>query len=405
MNSTKIKKLPFFKLHIGTDPEFFLKKAGKIVGSEKYIPEDGLRGNASGYSAKVIVDGVQAELNPVGSFCRELLANQIGSGFLALREHFKATKLKAKVVCSQTVEISKKEMDSLSDKSKQLGCTPSLNIYDADASVGVADPSRLFKRSAGGHIHLGCLNGVPVKEADDIFKKIYREQPERVVQMLDIVCGNTCVLLDRDNSNRERRQYYGRAGEYRLPNHGLEYRTLSNFWLNSYTLMSLATSLARLAVLIVYDTEKNKNTVERQILDAVTQYDIIKAINENDFDIAKANFDKIKNILAQACDPEEIEVMDSWTRTTVKRKKYTYQDPPFTTETLTAIDKFIETVNKKGLKHYFGQDMKDPIKHWIGRVGVGRGNREFMGWESFVKNKLLVKKIDKKVGISLTQGV
>ena len=82
-------------------------------------------------------------------------------------------------------------------------------------------------------------------------QKALHEDPLLAVKILDIVVGNTCVIMDRAPSQVERRKVYGRAGEYRLPAHGIEYRTLSNFWLRSYQLTHLVFSLARFAINIL----------------------------------------------------------------------------------------------------------------------------------------------------------
>jgi hypothetical protein len=42
-----------------------------------------------------------------------------------------------------------------------------------------------------------------------------------------------------------RRVFYGRAGEYRLPTYGIEYRVLSNFWLCAPPIAHLVLDLAR----------------------------------------------------------------------------------------------------------------------------------------------------------------
>lgn len=370
-------------IYLGADPEFFFKLKGKIVGSEKIIPPNGT--DKSGEGA-VVRDGIQGELQIGGSYCREILANHIAYAFRNLNQWLTDTKelSKTKIMISQQVEVTKAEMDSLSDNSKQLGCMPSLNIYNSKATVGVDDPMNMRKRTGGGHIHIGCPNGFKVSASDPVWKKLFRTEPQRVVQMLDIIAGNTCVLIDRDKGNIERRKQYGRAGEYRLPSHGLEYRTLSNFWLQSYTLMSLATSLVRLAVSIVYSTEKHESTLEKEILELVNQEDVTKAINENNFDLAKANFDKIKHILADAFKQRKVTVQFYGVTSTEMRTDYV--DPPFTTKNLAKFEHFIAKTKSKGLKYWQKEELKDPMLYWLKRIGVATAPKPQYGWESFLSN-------------------
>jgi len=101
---------------------------------------------------------------------------------------------------------------------------------------------------------------------------------------MDIVAGNTCVLVDRDESNAKRRVIYGRAGEYRIKKYGIEYRVLSNFWLKGYVLWSMATALLRNAVGIYRAGLADE---------LISKFDIKKvrdAINNNDKHLALENF-------------------------------------------------------------------------------------------------------------------
>jgi len=348
-----MKKIKRAGIYLGCDPEFFFEKEGKIIGAEKVLPEGGLGTYGNG---QVIIDGVQGELNPNPSQCRESLAYFLSNCFSALG---KSLPQKVKVVCPQTVQVSKKELSELKPENRRLGCSPSSNLYQNGITVGVDDPSNFLTRSAGGHVHIG-MSGTGADR--DIMKK----SPDRIIRMLDIIVGNFCVMIDRDKGNKKRRQHYGRAGEYRLPSHGIEYRTLSNFWLKSYTLMSMVMSFARLAVSIVtYDEE-----TEQKILSLVKTEDIIKAINNNNYRLARKNYNKIKDILVKICDENEYNPYDGTG----------YQNPPISSEMLPMIEFFIDTVNEHGLDYWFKKDFKDVVQHWI---NYREGGRHY-GWESFI---------------------
>lgn len=271
----------YFKIFLGSDPEFFYKKDGKVIGAEKVLGQlpNKQIGLGFGDSGKVIIDGVQAELNPTASDCRESHLFFVGN---LLRDVRKKLPPGVTAHFDQLVDIDKSEMESLSKNCQQFGCTPSFNVYGAQ-EVEVRDASKYFKRSAGGHIHLGYNN--------DMVRATGILEPSKLVPILDIIVGNTCVLLDRSEGNKERRKNYGRAGEYRTPKYGIEYRTLSNFWLDNYIVAHLVFGLCRQAVNYV------ANGMDKEILRLVDQKDIIKAINENDFDLALENFKKIVPIL------------------------------------------------------------------------------------------------------------
>lgn len=317
---------------IGCDPEFFFTKDGKIVGAERVLPENGIKSKKS----TIIIDGVQAELNPTPHIERADLGNEIADCFRKLR----ATMLmnKVKIDFSTTVTVDEKELESLSDKAKQFGCAPSKSASGAKAMT-IKDASKYLYRSAGGHLHLGnYANNVEVQAVLD--------NPEYLVPILDIIVGNTCVLLDRSEGNIERRKVYGRAGEYRTPPHGVEYRTLSNFWLQSYQLMDLVTGLARQSIQICADGYAEK------IRGAVNMDEVVKAINENDFDLAKSNFMKVLPILLEI---------------TPKANIF-----PIHKGNVTEFGHFID----KGIEYWFGND---PMKNWVSlRRGKEVGFGEYL---------------------------
>lgn len=326
---------------LGCDPEFFFKQDGEIIGAEKVLPKTGLKAGDS----KFIIDGVQAELNPRPSTCREILGTELRSCFMALLVEMKKTKgLSADF--SRTVEISKENLAQLDEAAKKFGCAPSMSIYKKIAGINISkvDPLKYRKRAAGGHIHIGHAGKSPITASDlkVPYTRLYKalaEDHERTVEMLDIICGNTCVLIDRDKGNIERRKLYGKAGEYRLPVHGLEYRTLSNFWLTSYQTLSLAFGLVRTAVNMMSDV--NADLFYKELTSCVNQSDIHKAINNNDADLAMKNFMAIEKVLL-----EIVPATGRW---------------PINSVNIKAFHHFVDKVQSDGLEYWFKQDV---MSHW-----------------------------------------
>jgi hypothetical protein len=262
------------KPRFGTDPEAFFTKGGHIIGSEKIIPERGLRE----YTGKVVRDGVQFELNPISAHEVSELGRNISGLFGAVQK--RVDKQKGVSFCFDgLVEVSRKELDSLSPGCRVLGCMPSYNAYE-ERPIQV-DPIQYRKRSSGGHIHTGISD-----------KALFAER-RRAVPVYDILVGNTCVLLDRDPGAAERRQNYGRAGEFRLPDHGLEYRTTSNFWLRDFTLMSFTFGLAHIAHTVALQSFNGDQTLWNDLAKVVNIKRIVQAIDTNDFTLALKNFKRI----------------------------------------------------------------------------------------------------------------
>lgn len=335
-----MEKLIYYPVTFGCDPEFFFSKDGRIIGAEKVLPEEGLvyksgdllgnpedgRHTSIGTDpSKIIIDGVQAELNPRPNICRANLGNEIACCFKKLAGFVKDKK-GINIDFYQTIKLDKEDMDVLSDKSKKFGCMPSKNAHNGGKESRMSVDASVYQyRSAGGHIHLGSKLG------DKIVKEVLA-QPERIIKLMDVIVGNTCVLIDRDAGNIERRKVYGRAGEFRTPKHGVEYRTLSNFWLRSYQLMSLVMGLARVAVIIV------ANNRDDEFLKLVDMEDITEAINKNDFKLALSNFKKIEKLWCELMpnNTEQFEIAG---------------------DTMPLFKHFV----KMGLDHWFKEA---PLKHW-----------------------------------------
>jgi hypothetical protein len=340
----KIKKYP---LKMGCDPELFINLNNKVIGSEKVLVEDKVKTNGD----KITKDGVQVEFNPQPQTCRAYLGNHIRLSFIDLVEMLQNKGME--INFNQVVTVSKKEMDSLSDKAREFGCAPSNNFYTGSVSVIGKDPKKYKKRSAGGHIHIGTSYDKSYNK-EDLEVDYPHFEPSRIIPVLDIIVGNTCVLLDRDKGNVERRKTYGRAGEYRVPDKGrIEYRTLSNFWLKDYKLMSFVMGLARYAYSIVV------SNLDSILIKKVNMKDIQRAINKNSFNDALNNWKYVKDFIMIYTSPSYV------------------NDFPLCQDTVHLFEFFVA----KGLDFWFPKN--EIVKRWTAEW-EGHGN----GWESFLKDKV-----------------
>lgn len=91
-----------------------------------------------------------------------------------------------------------------------FGCEPDFNAWSGEANTKPAPPHE-HMRSAGGHIHVET-----------------NKDPVHVVKMMDLFLSVPAVLMDE---GVERKQLYGKAGAHRPKPYGVEYRSLSNFWI------------------------------------------------------------------------------------------------------------------------------------------------------------------------------
>jgi len=94
-------------------------------------------------------------------------------------------------------------------------------------------------RTTGGHLHIGT--------------ELAKDQIQSVmlVRMLDLFLGIPSLFIDHDPSSQKRKKLYGRAGRYRQPRHGIEYRSLSSFWLSSPSLVELVHQICAFVIKFV----------------------------------------------------------------------------------------------------------------------------------------------------------
>lgn len=244
----------------GSDPELFVvSKDNEMVPSQAVLDKD---------TVMVKKDGFQIELNPNSHSCRQSSATYIN---YALQEAHRLAQAKGYKLSFKVGHIVSDDVWSkVSMMLKRFGCNPTVNAHEKNFKRVTGLRERF--RAGGGHIHLGFT----LKATSDVNK---------LVTLMDIMVGNTFVLLDRDPDNARRRKNYGRAGEYRLKSYGLEYRVLSNFWMKKYVLWSTATGLLRQAIEVF-----NMPKLADDLLSRVDIKKVRDAINNNDKDLAMENF-------------------------------------------------------------------------------------------------------------------
>lgn len=127
-------------------------------------------------------------------------------------------------------------------------------------------------RSAGGHISVGWDNPT-------------QEQQLNMVKAMDATVGLESVLLDDDT---ERKKLYGKAGCFRFREYGIEYRSLSNFWIKTNESLQWSWNTTMKAINLV-----NSNKIEE--VKELGDY-IVEAINTNNKELAQELLNKIEII-------------------------------------------------------------------------------------------------------------
>jgi len=129
-------------------------------------------------------------------------------------------------------------------------------------------------------------------------------KPLQTVKFIDLFTAIPSVLLDPGEGGKARRELYGKAGSFRYTPYGLEYRTLSNYWMADIALFALVTGLSRFAINLSGAVLMKNNACELRLLKAGRQVlrwlnketnlsKLQQAINENDFNLAKEIYNEI----------------------------------------------------------------------------------------------------------------
>ena len=239
---------------LGYDPEVFLENGtGEVIPAFMFLPK-------KTSETLTFWDGFQAEFIPDENLV--CLANSTDAAnkglqqILALARLFDKT---ARFSQKSVVAISSAALANASDEHVNFNCNPSLNVYETFVPV-LDDPRALNIRFAGGHLHFGHQR---LQQSDTI---------KKVVKLLDAISGVMSVSIAEGLDTALRRQYYGRAGEYRLTPWGFEYRVLSNYWLLHPQLMHLTFDIARMVISfslndggLVWDAteEETRNTINK----------------------------------------------------------------------------------------------------------------------------------------------
>ena len=111
-----------------------------------------------------------------------------------------------------------------------------------------------------------------------------------MLRYIDVYVGLPSILYDTD---AERRKLYGKAGCFRLQPYGFEYRTLSSYWIGNESRLRFIWKQLEYAL---YSYERGTRLPD--------PYDVIKAINENNIELAKAIIETYELIHPRNVKPE-----------------------------------------------------------------------------------------------------
>ena len=230
---------------IGTDVELFAKKGKKFVSSIPFIGsfDTGTKHNPIKFKGGHTLqrDNVATEFaTKVANNDKEFVRNIRVALKEAVNYVPKGTELQAiSSVIFDNDELSHPE-------AFEFGCDPDFNAWnDGDINPRPC-AANMNLRTAAAHIHIGhpFLKGMKNKI--------------RMIKMMDCYCGMMSVILDSSPESLRRKELYGKAGAFRPTSYGVEYRTLSNFWIKSPEIVSTIYFLTHNALKSLYQNQDKK---------------------------------------------------------------------------------------------------------------------------------------------------
>lgn len=210
---------------VGADPELFMRHPdnGDFVSAHDRIPGTKWEPHKVPFGA-VQVDGTALEFNIDPAYSVDEFVHNLQAVRKTMADMVPGYNVVAEPVARFEPEYFKFTVPS---SAKELGCMPDFNGWTEEVNPR-PDPQGEPIRTAAGHIHIGWGEGFDVEDRDHFL------QCCKVARQLDYYLGMYSLLWDKDGT---RRQLYGKAGAFRPKPYGMEYRVLSNRWLDSEALM------------------------------------------------------------------------------------------------------------------------------------------------------------------------
>lgn len=250
---------------VGSDAEVILKdKSGKyrsaigLIGGSKTNP----RPTKHGF---VQEDNVLAEFNVNPSRSEQEFILNTKMILADLNEIIQPLDFSVDIKASALFEL-----DQLTHPLALLaGCEPDYDAWDlVPNEKPELEGTQL--RSCGGHVHVSFDNA----NNDPMHRP-------NLVRVLDLVAAIPAVIMDTDT---RRRSLYGKAGCHRPKSvdngdayDGVEYRTLSNFWLRNERTMGWVYRTVDRAVTDFSELLKAANAMRGEIVDTINMGNVKKA--------------------------------------------------------------------------------------------------------------------------------
>lgn len=251
------------KILVGADPELFMKNknSGEFVSAHDIdggprVPGTKHEPHKVPFGA-IQVDGTALEFNIDPAHTVDEFVNNVQKVRATLESYVPGYE-----VVAEPVAIFDKDYFTwkVPSSAQELGCMPDFNGWTSKSNPHPETHGEPI-RTASGHIHIGWGSNFDVEGKDHFIECC------RIARQMDYYLGISSLLWDKDGT---RRKLYGKAGAFRPKPYGMEYRVLSNRWLDSEPLMRWVYNTVQVAMVDAEEgdfAEDHYGDIARQIID------------------------------------------------------------------------------------------------------------------------------------------
>lgn len=245
---------------IGADIEVFLqdKQTKEIVSAEGIIKgtkEDPHQFKDGGFATSL--DNVMAEFNIAPAKTAKDFSENILFALAYIKSVIPANLVPLAI---PSARVDRKYLQT--ENAMLFGCEPDYDAWKGGLQNEKPTCATIpTLRSCGGHVHVGYSNANNLCTMD-------------LIRAMDIFIGLPSIIQEPDN---ERKTLYGKAGAFRFKPYGGEYRTISNYYLQSKDLTEWVFNNTQQAIEFV----NRRNPISREEGEGIQA-----AINLNDKELA-----------------------------------------------------------------------------------------------------------------------
>lgn len=196
---------------IGSDPEFpLIRKSDR-----KFISAEGIIGGSKEKPFFISKDGHAVQEDGVMLECTFPPANDpytFKDNLDHVLNYIRNKHKDLEISFNPAVEFDSEFLQTR--QATEVGCSADFDVWECSLA-DVPNYRKTNLRYSGGHLHVGYPD--PDVETSD-----------ELVKALDVYLGVPSVLIDTDTL---RKKLYGSAGRFRPKPYGIEYRSMSNYWL------------------------------------------------------------------------------------------------------------------------------------------------------------------------------